>query len=90
MADTLKEYAHLNKTCKTHSLSNDLPARLQLPAHRIGYGMFTLSQLKIIRKVIRLSVLIPFAMLCAHPPFKWDYVQAGTCLAGTVYFMFRG
>ena len=63
---------------------------LQVPANRIGYGTFTLSQLKIIQEVISLSVFIPFAIFYMNQPFKWDYVWAGACLVGAVYFMFRG
>ena len=63
---------------------------LQVPANRIGYGVLNLSQLKIIQEVISLSVFIPFAVLYMDQPFKWDYVWAGLCILGAVYFMFRG
>ena len=66
----------------------------QIPANRIGFidngGPFTLMQLKIIQEVITLSVFIPFAMIYMGQPFKWDFVWAGLCLLGAVYFMFRG
>lgn len=63
---------------------------LQVPANRAGYGVMTLSQLKIIQEVISLSVFIPFAVFYMNQPFRWDYVWAGLCLVGAVYFMFRG
>ena len=63
---------------------------LQVPANRIGYGAMSLSQLKIIQEVISLSVFIPFAVFYMNQPFRWDYVWAGLCLVGAVYFMFRG
>ncbi|MCD5360731.1 MULTISPECIES: DMT family protein [Chromobacterium] len=63
---------------------------LQVPANRAGYGTMTLSQLKIIQEVISLSVFIPFAVFYMNQPFRWDYVWAGLCLVGAVYFMFRG
>ncbi len=63
---------------------------LQVPANRIGYGTFSLAQLKIIQEVISLSVFVPFAMLYMNEPFKWDYVWAAACLMGAVFFMFRG
>ncbi|NHR05192.1 MULTISPECIES: DMT family protein [Chromobacterium] len=63
---------------------------LQVPANRVGYGVMTLSQLKIIQEVISLSVFIPFAVFYMNQPFRWDYVWAGLCLVGAVYFMFRG
>lgn len=62
---------------------------LQVPANRLGFGFFTLSQLKIIQEVITLAVFIPFAVFYMDQPFKWDYLWAGVCLIGAVYFMFR-
>ena len=63
---------------------------LQVPANRIGYaGGFTLAQLKITQEVITLAVFVPFAMLFMDQPFKLDFVWAGLCLVGAVYFVFR-
>jgi uncharacterized protein len=61
----------------------------QVPANRIGYTQFSLSQLKILQEVITLAVFVPFAMLYMQASFKWDYVWAGLCLLGAVYFIFR-
>jgi uncharacterized protein (DUF486 family) len=62
----------------------------QVPANRIGYTTLTLSQLKIIQEVVTLSVFVPFAMLYMGTPFKLDYLWAGLCLVGAVFFIFRG
>ena len=63
---------------------------LQVPANRIGYhGSFTLAQLKITQEVITLCVFIPFAVFYMGLPLKLDYLWAGCCLAGAVYFIFR-
>lgn len=62
---------------------------LQVPANRIGYDYFSLGQLKIAQEVITLSVFIPFAIFYMGEPFKTDYLWAGLCLLGAVYFMFR-
>jgi uncharacterized protein (DUF486 family) len=63
---------------------------LQVPGNRIGYaGGFTLAQLKITQEVITLAVFVPFAMVYMQQPFKLDYVWAGLCLVGAVYFIFR-
>jgi len=61
----------------------------QVPANRIGYTELTLSQLKILQEVITLTVFVPFAMIFMGTPFKLDYVWAGICLVGAVYFIFR-
>ena len=63
---------------------------LQVPANRIGYGGgFSLAQLKITQEVITLAVFVPFAMVYMNQPFKLDYIWAGLCLVGAVYFIFR-
>ena len=61
---------------------------LQVPANRIGYTEMNLSQLKILQEVITLSVFVPFALLYMHEPLKLDYLWAGLCLLGAVYFIF--
>ena len=62
---------------------------LQVPANRIGYTALSLSQLKILQEVITLAVFVPFAMIYMRQPFKLDFLWAGLCLLGAVYFMFR-
>ena len=61
----------------------------QVPANRIGHTQLSLSQLKVMQGVITLSVFAPFAVLYMNEPLKWDYLWAGVCLLGAVYFMFR-
>ena len=63
---------------------------LQVPANRIGYTAFTLPQLKIMQEAITLAVFVPFAVLYMRQPVKLDYLWAGLCILGAVYFMFRG
>lgn len=62
---------------------------LQVPANRIGYTMLSLPQLKILQEVITLSVFVPFAVYYMHEPVKLDFLWAGLCLMGAVYFIFR-
>ncbi|MDY0269163.1 DMT family protein [Trichloromonas sp.] len=62
---------------------------LQVPANRIGYGVMSLAQLKILQEVVTLSVFVPFAFLYMGQPLKLDYLWAGLCLLGAVYFIFR-
>lgn len=61
----------------------------QVPANRIGFTVLSLAQLKILQEVITLSVFIPFAVFYMHEPVKLDFLWAGLCLMGAVYFMFR-
>ena len=62
---------------------------LQVPANRIGYTQLSLPQLKILQEVITLSVFVPFAVLYMGKPLKLDYLWAGLCLLGAVFFVFR-
>ncbi|MBP6120679.1 MAG: DMT family protein [Rhodoferax sp.] len=62
----------------------------QVPANRIGFTQFSVGQLKILQEVITLSVFVPFAVFYLDQPLKWDYLWAGLCMLGAVFFMFRG
>jgi len=62
---------------------------LQVPANRIGYTTLQLSQLKILQEVITLGVFVPFAVFYMKQPIKLDFLWAGLCLMGAVYFIFR-
>lgn len=63
--------------------------QFQVPANRLGYTVMSLAQLKILQEVITLAVFIPFAVFYMQQPVKLDYLWAGLCLMGAVYFMFR-
>ncbi|MDD5598706.1 MAG: DMT family protein [Victivallaceae bacterium] len=62
---------------------------LQVPANRIGHGTLSLGQLKIIQEAITLSIFIPFAIFYMKEGLKWNYLWAGLCLTGAVYFIFK-
>ena len=62
---------------------------LQVPANRIGYTVLSLAQLKILQEVITLAVFVPFAVFYLKVPLKLDYLWAGLCMVGAVYFIFR-
>ena len=63
---------------------------VQVPANRIGDTELSLAQLKMLQEVISLSVFVPFAVAYMKQPIKLDFLWAGLCLLGAVYFMFRG
>ena len=63
---------------------------LMVPANRIGYTELSLPQLKILQEAITLGVFVPFAVLYMNQPVKLDYLWAGLCIMGAVYFIFRG
>ena len=61
---------------------------LQVPANRIGFGRLSLGQLKILQEVITLAVFVPFAVLYMGEGLRLNYLWAGLCLLGAVYFIF--
>lgn len=62
---------------------------LQVPANRAGYAVLSLPQLKILQEVITLTVFVPFTLWYMRQPLKLDYLWAGLCMVGAVYFIFR-
>jgi uncharacterized protein (DUF486 family) len=95
---TFAWYAHLRNLRTRHWLIAVLVSwciaffeyLVQVPANRLGYGRFSLAQLKIIQEVITLSIFVPFAIFYMGQPLKLNYLWAGFCLAGAVFFIFRG
>jgi uncharacterized protein (DUF486 family) len=62
---------------------------LQVPANRIGFTALSLPQLKILQEVITLCVFIPFAIFYMRQPVNLNFLWAGLCMVGAVYFVFR-
>jgi uncharacterized protein (DUF486 family) len=63
---------------------------VQVPANRLGFRQLTLPQLKMLQEVITLSVFVPFSVYYMRQPVRLDFLWAGLCMCGAVYFMFRG
>ena len=63
---------------------------VQVPANRIGYQRLSLAQLKIVQEVVTLCVFVPFAIFYMRQPLNMNFVWAGLCLVGAVFFIFRG
>jgi hypothetical protein len=62
---------------------------IQVPANRIGHTELNLGQLKILQEVITLAVFVPFSIFYMREGVKLDFLWAGLCLLGAVYFTFR-
>ncbi|MBN2063674.1 MAG: DMT family protein [Sedimentisphaerales bacterium] len=62
---------------------------IQVPANRIGHEQYNVGQLKILQEAITLMVFVPFSILYLKEEFKTDYIWAGLCIIGAVYFIFR-
>ena len=61
----------------------------QVPANRIGHGVMNVGQLKILQEVITLLVFVPFSIFYLREKLTLDYLWAGLCIMGAVFFLFR-
>jgi uncharacterized protein len=61
----------------------------QVPANRIGYGAFTVTQLKIIQEIITLAVFSLFALTYLKEQWRWNYLYSFFCIIGAVFFAFK-
>jgi uncharacterized protein (DUF486 family) len=61
---------------------------LQVPANRLGYGMFSAYQLKIIQEAITLGVFVVFAYGYLGERLRWNYFAAMLCIFAAVMFAF--
>ena len=62
---------------------------IQVPANRIGHTSLSVGQLKFMQEVIALTVFVPFSVLYLKEQIKLDYLWAGLCILGAVFFVFR-
>ncbi len=63
---------------------------VQVPANRIGHTQLSLAQLKIMQEVITICVFVPFVVVYMKERLRLDFLWAGLCMCGAVYFVFRG
>lgn len=61
----------------------------QVPANRIGFQHFSLAQLKILQEVITMVVFSLFAIFYMKDELNRNFLYAGICLLGAVYFIFK-
>jgi uncharacterized protein (DUF486 family) len=61
----------------------------QVPANRIGHGVFTAAQLKTIQEVITLLVFCGFSLWYLKEPLKWNYIVGFAMIIVAVFFIFK-
>lgn len=62
---------------------------MQVPANRIGYGYFSLVQLKTIQEVITLIVFALFSIYFMGEPLKWNHLVGFIFIILAVMFIFK-
>lgn len=61
----------------------------QVPANRMGYGKFTLVELKTIQEVLTLLVFAGYSVLVMKENLQWNHLAGFACLVFAVYFIFK-
>lgn len=61
----------------------------QVPANRIGHGVFTAAQLKTIQEVITLVIFCVFSVFYLKEEIRWNYIVGFALIAGAVFFIFK-
>jgi uncharacterized protein (DUF486 family) len=62
---------------------------LQVPANRIGYGMFSGAQLKTIQEIITLCVFAGFSILYLGEPLRWNHLAGFALIVAASAFIFK-
>jgi uncharacterized protein (DUF486 family) len=63
---------------------------LQVPANRLGYGVYSAAQLKIIQEVISLTTFAVFSVSFLKEQLRWNYIVAFVLIVAAVFFVFLG
>ncbi len=61
----------------------------QVPANRIGHGIFNAYQLKTIQEVITLVVFSGFSVLYLKEELRWNYLVGFALIILAVFFIFK-
>ena len=61
----------------------------QVPANRMGYGVYNAAQLKTIQEVITLIVFSFFSVFYLKEQFKWNYLVGFCFIIFAVFFIFK-
>ena len=62
---------------------------LQVPANRIGSPYMSRSQLKMLQEILSLAVFAGVAIVYWRERLRLDFLWAGLCILGAVFFVFR-
>ncbi len=62
---------------------------LQVPANRVGHGVFNAAQLKTIQEIITLVVFVIFSILYLHEPVKWNHLVGFGLIIAAAFFIFK-
>ncbi|HKY32751.1 MAG TPA: DMT family protein [Candidatus Polarisedimenticolia bacterium] len=61
----------------------------QVPANRLGHGVFSAAQLKTIQEIVTLVVFGVFSVAYLGEPLRWNHAAGFACLVGAAFFLFH-
>ncbi len=61
---------------------------LTVPANRIGSGVFSLFQLKIIQEILTIIVFVAMSVLYFEEKLRWNYIAGFACIILAAFFVF--
>ena len=62
---------------------------LQVPANRMGYGVYNPAQLKAIQEIVTLCVFVAFSVLYLGAPVKWNQVAGFALIVVAAFLIFK-
>lgn len=62
---------------------------LQVPANRVASPYLSRAQLKMLQEVLSIAVFAGVAMVTWRERLRLDFLWAGLCILGAVFFVFR-
>lgn len=62
---------------------------LQVPANRIGYGHFSVAELKTIQEVVSFAVFILFSTLWLGESIRWNHILGFALIALAAWIIFK-
>ncbi|MFO1517152.1 MAG: DMT family protein [Lysobacterales bacterium] len=61
---------------------------LQVPANRLGYGVYNPAQLKTIQEIVTLAVFVAFSVFYLDAPIKWNHLVGFGLIVAAGFFIF--
>ena len=61
---------------------------LQVPANRVGHGVYNAAQLKTIQEVITLGVFVAFSVWYLGEPIRWNHLAGFALIVGASFLIF--
>ena len=61
---------------------------LQVPANRLGYGVYNPAQLKTSQEIVTLAVFVAFSVFYLDAPIKWNHLVGFGPIVAAGFFIF--